>query len=67
MIKPLTRREAATTARQAERAYRKLIALEPHATLDRTRRKRLHDQHRQAHDLAVFLEAKADQDPNAIS
>lgn len=67
MIRPLTRREAATIARQAERAYRKLIALEPHATLDHARRKRLHDQHRQAHDLAVFLESKANQDPNAVS
>ena len=67
MLKPLTRREAATLARQAERAYKKILVLQPHATFDSKRTKRLCDQHRQAHDLATFLEGKADQDPHAVS
>lgn len=67
MLKPLTRREAANLARQAERAYKKILALQPHATFDHKRTKRLCDQHRQAHDLATFLESKADQDPHAVS
>lgn len=67
MFKPLTRREAATLARQAERAYKKILILQPDLTFDSKRIKRLCDQHRQAHDLAVFLENKADQDPHAVS
>lgn len=67
MFKPLTRREAATLARQAERAYKKILILQPDLTFDSKRIKRLCDQHRQAQDLATFLENKADQDPHAVS